>query len=176
MFVPKGTNTYKIYEQKNAIQKNYTLGSYYISEQHFKKLQRFEVNPNNIIISCAGTIGETYILPDGIPKGIINQALLKINLNNDVIINDFFVCLFKALTQQKINSDAKGSAMKNIGSVNYIKESIIFPLPPYDEQIAIISILMKHNSTCDQLESQTTKSQQDSEMLMQTVLKEAFEG
>ena len=30
MFVPKGDDTVKVYEQKNAIQKNHTLGSYYI--------------------------------------------------------------------------------------------------------------------------------------------------
>ena len=36
MFVPKGDDTVKVYEQKNAIQKNHTLGSYYISRQYYE--------------------------------------------------------------------------------------------------------------------------------------------
>lgn len=31
MFVPKSNDTYKVYEQKNAIQKDNTLGSYFIT-------------------------------------------------------------------------------------------------------------------------------------------------
>ena len=31
MFVPKGADTVKVYEQKNAIQKDHTLGTYYIN-------------------------------------------------------------------------------------------------------------------------------------------------
>ena len=82
LFIPKNKNTIKVYEQKNAIQKNWKLGSYYISEEYFKNnMSSFEVKENDIIVSCAGTIGETYIMPPGIEKGIINQALMKIKLN-----------------------------------------------------------------------------------------------
>ena len=34
MFVDKGENTYKVYEQKNAIQADETLGWYYIEKTH----------------------------------------------------------------------------------------------------------------------------------------------
>ena len=42
MFVPKGNNTYKVYEQKNAIQKNADIGNYFISEQKFNDLKSFD--------------------------------------------------------------------------------------------------------------------------------------
>ena len=38
MFIPKSDNAYKVYEQKNAIQKDHTLGSYYISEEKYESL------------------------------------------------------------------------------------------------------------------------------------------
>ena len=64
MFVPKGKDTIKVYEQKNAIKKDCTLGDYYVSKEYFEsKLKGFEVSAGEIIVSCAGTIGETYILP-----------------------------------------------------------------------------------------------------------------
>ena len=63
MFVSKGDDTYKVYEQKNAIQKDCTLGTYYISKEKYESLSGFAIQPFDIIVSCAGTIGETYVLP-----------------------------------------------------------------------------------------------------------------
>ena len=64
MFVPKGTDTVKVYEQKNAIQRDHTLGTYYITRQYYEsKMKNFTVEPGDILVSCAGTIGETYVLP-----------------------------------------------------------------------------------------------------------------
>ncbi len=61
MFVPKSSQSYKVYEQKNAIHKNCALGSYYITKEKYDSLIGFAVQPYDIIVSCAGTIGETYV-------------------------------------------------------------------------------------------------------------------
>lgn len=41
-------------------------------------------------MSCSGTIGELYQIPKDAHIGIINQALLKITLNNEIVDYDFF--------------------------------------------------------------------------------------
>lgn len=83
MFVPKGNGAIKVYEQKNAIQKDATLGDYYIRRDYFEsKMKGFEVFPGDIIVSCAGTIGETYVMPDKFEQGIINQALMRMKILN----------------------------------------------------------------------------------------------
>ena len=91
MFVPKGKDTFKIYEQGNAIRKDINYGSYYITKDKFESLRAFEVKPGDIIISCAGTIGETFIIPSKMEPGIINQALLKLTLDTSIIDKDFFL-------------------------------------------------------------------------------------
>ena len=35
IFVPKSENSIKVYEQKNAIQKNFELGDYFITKEYF---------------------------------------------------------------------------------------------------------------------------------------------
>ena len=35
LYVPKGDDTYKVYIQGNAIQKDQALGDYYVSEEYF---------------------------------------------------------------------------------------------------------------------------------------------
>ena len=95
MFVPKGPNSVKVYEQKNAIQKDHTLGEYYIRRSYFnEKLQGFEVFPGDVIVSCAGTIGETYVMPDGIEQGIINQALMRMKIVPSLNLDYFLLYYF----------------------------------------------------------------------------------
>lgn len=70
-FVPKGEHTYKVYEQKNAIQCNELIGTYYIDQSRYKNLERFTVLPGDIIMSCAGTIGKLFLIPVLAERGII---------------------------------------------------------------------------------------------------------
>ena len=85
IFVPKDPTTVKVYEQKNAIQKSVTLGEYYITREYFTdKMKGFEVLPGDVIVSCAGTIGETFIMPEEMEQGIINQALMRMRINPDI--------------------------------------------------------------------------------------------
>ncbi|EAI4618155.1 hypothetical protein A0248_05680 [Campylobacter upsaliensis] len=139
MFIPNGNNAVKIYEQKNAIQKSETLGEYYISLEHFEKLKQFEVFENDIIVSCAGTIGEIFRIPKNAPKGIINQALMKIKLVNEEWI-PYFMIFFDFLIKQKSQENSKGSAIKNIPPLDILKNFSI-PLPPLCEQEHIVQIL-----------------------------------
>jgi len=176
MFIKKSNNATKVYEQKNAIYKNYELGDYYINLSEHENLKSFLTMPGDIIISCAGTIGETYLLPEDAPQGVINQALLKIRLHQYFMNSLFFMIVFKAKTKTQINDDAKGTAMKNISSVEYLKNELCFPLPPLAEQQAIVDRVEKLLSMVDELEKQVSERKEQSEQLMQAVLREAFEG
>ena len=86
MFVEKGESTYKVYEQKNAIQGDSHLGEYYIDEKTYNQLRGFSVQSNDIIVSCAGTIGKCTILPENCEPGIINQALMRVRINKNINI------------------------------------------------------------------------------------------
>ena len=136
MFIPDNGNAYKVYEQKNAIQKDSHLGHYFISSEKFQELKGFEVLPNDIIVSCAGTIGETYIMPSDIRSGIINQALMIIRLHN-IDITPFYLLYFDFILKNEAGKDGKGTAIKNIPPFDILKNYWI-PLPPLAEQDRII--------------------------------------
>ena len=45
LFVPKGEDTYKVYEQCVPLEQNQNLGKYYISKEYFdNSLSKFSVN------------------------------------------------------------------------------------------------------------------------------------
>lgn len=120
MFVPDNPGAVKVYEQKNAINKDASLGNYFISAEKYETLKGFEVFPNDIIVSCAGTIGETYVLPTSMRKGIINQALMKISLY-DLGILDFYLMYFDFQLKRAAQEQGYGVALKNIPPFDMLK-------------------------------------------------------
>ena len=124
-FVPPSDTTYKVYEQKHAIQKSSTIGTYYVTAEKYNELRRFECHSGDILMSCSGTMGELYQLPAGCERGIINQALCKFTLNERIL-----PIVFLAYMRETIgNLETKGSGIQNIAAVSYVKAMPI-TLPP----------------------------------------------
>ena len=151
MFIPKSDNAYKVYEQKNAIQKDHTLGSYYISEEKYESLKCFAVQPNDVIVSCAGTIGETYVLPENIQDGIINQALMLIRLYYRDI-ERFYLLYFDFILKEEAYKESKGTAIKNIPPFDVLKNFYI-PIPPIEEQQRILKEVDRWMLLVDSIDS-----------------------
>lgn len=150
MFVPKGADTVKVYEQKNAIKKDHTLGDYYITRQYYEdKMQGFTVSAGDIIVSCAGTIGETYVMPDNIELGIINQALMRMTIFAPIDI-DYFLMYFDYVLKNSARESSKGSAIKNIPPFEIFKQ-LLLPLPPLAEQKRIVEKIEELTQLCDKL-------------------------
>ena len=168
MFVPKADNTYKVYEQKNAIQKDHSLGAYFISNEKYESLYGFAVQPYDIIVSCAGTIGETYVLPSNIQAGIINQALMLIRLYcRD--IERFYLLYFDYILKGEAYKESKGTAIKNIPPFDILKNFFI-PIPPLVEQQRILKEVDRWMSVVNTIEQgkanlQTTIIQVKSKIL-----------
>ncbi len=173
MFVSSG---YKVYEQKNAIYKTFKLGNYYISKDKFKELKAFEVKPLDYITSCSGTIGCLYRIPKEAPSGIINQALLRIRINEDILYPSYFSYLFESESfKQRIMRDAKGTAIKNIAGVRQMR-IVPFPLCSLEEQQKIVEEIELRFSIADRVEEIVEQNLKRAEQLRQSILKKAFEG
>ena len=128
-FVRPSDTTYKVYEQKHAIQKNANIGEYYVTQEKYEELKRFECKAGDILMSCSGTMGELYQLPRNCERGIINQALCKFTLNDKIL-----PIMFLEYMKQTIgNLETKGSGIKNIAAVSYVKAMPIM-LPPIEIQ------------------------------------------
>ena len=178
MFVAKSNQSIKVYEQKNAIQKDYTLGDYYISKEKFETMQSFIVKPNDIIVSCAGTIGETYRLPSDASIGIINQALMRVTLF-DLNMAEYWQIYFAYMLLNEAQMKGAGSAIKNIPPFEYLK-AVLVPVPPLSEQNRLVERYNIILSLIDKYELEANKlnslNQNIYDKLKKSVLQEAIQG
>jgi len=173
IFVPEG---YKVYEQKNAIRNNFEIGKYYITKEKFNEMEMFSLKPGDFIISCSGTIGKIAQIPENAKEGIINQALLKITLDNSKILNDYFRYLFiSEYTQRYLTKISQGVAIKNVPSMKIMKQ-IKFPVPTLEEQEKIVQLIEEKFSVIDKVEEAVNKGLEKTEQLRKSILKIAFEG
>ncbi|WP_238375702.1 restriction endonuclease subunit S, partial [Streptococcus pseudopneumoniae] len=140
MFVPKGEHTYKVYEQGNAIRKTIDYGDYWLKESDYIRLKNFSIKAGDILISCAGTIGEIFQIPSNYYNGVINQALLKLTLNSDIIDSQYFKWMFTSLINT-LKEHSIGSAIKNLASIKFLKYEVPMLLPPLSEQQRIVEAI-----------------------------------
>ncbi len=158
MFVPKSDMTVKVYEQQNAINKDWHLERYFITEEYANKLSGFRVEGGDIIVSCAGTIGETYEIPLDAEPGIINQALMRIKVKESIVNKKMFNILFTNMINDFTRVHSNGSAIKNIPPFSDLKPMVVF-VPKMDEQNKISSyfsnldhLITLHQQKCKQLQ------------------------
>lgn len=164
-FVEPTERTYKVYEQKHAIQKSATIGTYYITAEKFEKLKRFECVAGDILMSCSGTMGELYQLPDGCERGLINQALCKFTLNSKIL-----PVVFLTYMKQTIgNLETKGSGIQNIAAVSYVKAMPI-NLAPMDVQNQFATFVKR----IDKLKLSIQKSCNSLETLKKSLMQQYF--
>ena len=172
IFKPEG---YAVYEQQHAIYDQFDEIRYFIDENKFEEMKRFELKAGDLIMSCSGTIGKVAIVPNGIQKGIINQALLKLTPKN--ILNVSFLKYYmESLTfKNEIAKNSQGAAIKNVASVAILK-LIQVPLPAIEEQNLIVERLNKLLIEVKKLESNYTNKLYFIDEFNSGIFKKAFEN
>ena len=157
-----------VYEQQHAIYDN-RLFRYYIDDNKFEELKRFQVIPNDLIVSCSGTIGKTSLIRENDEKGIISQALLILRSNSKIIEPKFLKYFLE--TNKGYNSlisSAGGSSQVNIAKKQIILD-IPLVVPTLPTQHKIINFLDKISYKIELLEHKYEKYQDFKKYLMQQI-------
>ena len=137
-FVKK--SDYVVYEQQNAIYDNYET-RYFISKEKYNELIRFNIQPGDFIMSGAGTIGRISMVPDGIKKGVFNQALIRFKVNKDSINPLYFLKFMQSdMMQKQLTQANPGSAMTNLVPMDELKKWDV-TIPSLEEQNKISTFI-----------------------------------
>jgi type I restriction enzyme S subunit len=129
LYVPRDATTWKVYIQANVIEGDPSVGNYWISDDYFqKKCSRYEVKPEDILITCDGTLGKIYVLPENIERGVISSSLLKIRLKKD-FLPLYFKYIWELEMLDEAISQVNNSALKHLPSAKAISKMTVPVLP-----------------------------------------------
>jgi type I restriction enzyme S subunit len=170
IFVSSG---FLVYEQYHALNNDFTFQRYFINEQKYKELIAFDVKPGDIIISCSGIyLGKLSIVPENALPGIINQALLKISLDNKLYNSEFFIKVFSQKNfKEKYFASERGAAIPNFPPMSAFKE-FRFICPPIEMQNEYLGIVNNIKKQVDQINYQISNS----DRLFQNLILKSFSG
>ncbi|AFY69171.1 restriction modification system DNA specificity domain protein [Thalassoporum mexicanum PCC 7367] len=111
----------------------------YIDANTDKALSRSRIRPRDVLISIAGTIGRTAVVPPDITSMNCNQAVAIIRLEENVDPFYFSYWLNSRDASEQISGSKVTATISNL-SLGCIK-NLKAPLPPIEEQKRIAAIL-----------------------------------
>ena len=125
-FVEENNGYCVVYEQKHAIYKNIE-DFRWVDKDKYESLKRFNVQPKDIIVSCRGTIGKTFVIPENAPLGIMHPSIMKIRLKKEKYIPEFFEMVLQHYFLEKENQTNGATIKMGIKASTLEKEDFIIP-------------------------------------------------
>ena len=167
-FVSKENGYCMVYEQKHAIRKTMDVETRYIDKPKYEELKRFSIHGGDIIVSCRGTIGETYIVPLNTPLGIMHPSIMKIRVKDSIYNRVFFDFLLQEKLKQH-EAQANGSGVKMAVTASALgKEEFIVPSIPFQNQFAAFV------ERVDQQKQTVQQSLEKLELMKKALMQEYF--
>lgn len=133
------------------------------------KKSRF-VEPGDFLLTNSMSFGKPFIMKT---SGCIHDGWLLIRYDKKILKQDYlYYLLSSTYIYSSFKASTQGAVVQNL-NIDKVKSTII-PIPPFEEQNEIIKKIESLIQKCDQLEEEIKKSEANAEILMQSVLKEAF--
>lgn len=145
----------------------------FITEEKASNLSAFSVDGDDVIISRSGTVGELCVVPKTALPAIISTNIIKLTLNKDIIIPEFFVAMFlnDGIVKDQVRELCKGSTRVFLNQT--ILKSIYFPVPSLIEQRRIIEEINKYSLLFENIKRDLLINTDE---LKQSILSKAFKG
>lgn len=145
----------------------------FITEKALKETNCKIYNEGTLIVAMYGQGKTRGQISELNIKSSTNQAVAAIVLHDNNSILRAYIKYFFRKIYDEIRELAQGGAQPNL-NMQKIKNTFI-PLPPLAEQQRIVSKLNELMQFCDQLEQNINTTKEQTNLLLQTVLREALE-
>jgi type I restriction enzyme, S subunit len=132
----------------NVVKNHFHLGKpRFISEAKFSQLKRYQVFPNDVLISIMATNGRSAVVPENIGKAINTKHLAAISLNIEKILPYYlkYSFQFHPSILSQLSNRLKGAIMSGL-NLTIIKE-LKLPKPPIEIQEKFTHIVNQYFET-----------------------------
>lgn len=170
---------YKVYGQWNIVGADFNAGTNTVNKETFDKLSKsYKVISGDILVSMMGTIGKCAVIPEKIQEGIMDSHVVKIRLNESIMIGSYFEYIYdkdkSTVIFNQLQKVKGGSIMDGLNST--IIKSLTILVPPLSEQQEIVSYI---ESQTARLDKSIEKAEHQIELLQelkQSIITEVVTG
>lgn len=161
----------RVYGQEQIIAGDFSIGDYHISKEKFDEMRAYSVSPGDVLISLVGTFGKVAVVPEHVEPGIINPRLIRIRVNQRMIL-PMFLKHFLELneTQTQLQSLARGQTMGVLNAT--LLRELTVPVPSLEQQNAFAARVAEIRG----IGAEQTASRRRLDDLFQSLLHRAFQG
>lgn len=146
------TSGYRVYGQQQVIPNDFSSGDYYISQEKFEEMIRYQVFPGDVLFSVMGTVGKVAVAPPEVEPGIINPRLVRYRFCRKVNPDFIRLLVMSQHYQRSLQESAQGSTMEGLNMSILGDLPVLLPDP--EEQGDIVAWLTKESSLLEELVSQ----------------------
>ena len=149
-------------------------GIVFISDTTHEKMKGTKVQAEDLLLNITGgSIGRCCIVPKDFDTGNINQhvAIIRSVMSENGYYLHKIIC--SPYFQNMINEVQTGAGREGLPKNKM--DNILIPFPPFEEQKAIVEKVETLMQKCQALENEIKASEVNAQILMQAVLKEAFD-
>jgi type I restriction enzyme S subunit len=157
--------------------KNLTIDEsdlHYLDEDMREKIKQYIITNDDLyMVIVGGTIGKCGIVPTKFNGMNLTENAARIT---PFQIEKFYLlnCFIGDYCQKQFIDKTKSVGVQKMAITRF--NNTLLPLPPLQEQKQIVNKIESLFKICDELEEKIAESKKSAEMLMQSVLKEAFTG
>jgi type I restriction enzyme S subunit len=148
-------------------------GSLFISRIKYKELINYEVYDGDILVSRAGTTGRMCVAHPKQQPSIIGTNLIKLSLDHDKIVPEFFTTMFSYFSQRvarNIRAGGDGDSYSFINSKDL--QGLKIPLPPLSMQKEFHRQLL----AVKKIQQNQKSSEENIVILIKSIQARAFSG
>jgi type I restriction enzyme S subunit len=148
----------------------------HISQSKADELCEFDARPGDILISRSGTVGEVCVVPNGLGEARISTNIMRLTLRDSGMLPTLFCYLFNGspFVLRQVAQLCGGSTRDFLNQT--ILLSILFPVPPIQEQREIVRRVEALFKLADAIDKRLAAASLRAERLTQAILAKAFRG
>ena len=115
--------------------------SLFITPAKFAQLRRYSVEPGDILISRAGTVGRMCVAMPAVEQSIIGSNLIRLTLNPGAMLPAYFACLY-TFCGERLPSLRASSSDRSYSFLNTTRlKQLVLPVPPLNRQHRFAAIV-----------------------------------
>jgi type I restriction enzyme S subunit len=139
-----------------------------------EEMDKYLLKERDILVArTGGTVGKSFLMTNVPVKSVFASYLIRL-IPSDFINEQYLKLILESpLYWKQIIAKSMGTGQPNVNGTSL--GELVMSFPPLEEQKRIVEKVEKLMATCDELELEVQNSKIETEKLMQSVLKEAFE-